>query len=101
MSETNANYETQEEYLGKIGRDMHYAKPAMPQTPPVARGPMTDQELKAILKSLHFVEPSALTDVQLSYFKADAWASYRFAEMESEKRERRAEFENLQRLQSI
>lgn len=87
MSEINANYETQERYLGKVGNDMYYAKPIVPQTPTIRTKPPTD-EIDAIIQAFDSVDIRKADDAQLRAYMNVAYDSYIYAEALINKRER-------------
>ena len=75
------------DYVGKIGNDMHYPKQTEPQTPPVSPKMSTDA-IDDIIQAFDYVDIRKADDAQLRAYMNVAYDSYVYAEALINRRER-------------
>ena len=89
MSEVKGNYDTQEEYIGRVGNDMCYPKPTEPQAHLLdLNKPTPENDLTKIVKAFDEVDIRKISDADLRFYMDVAYYSYLYAEALINKRER-------------
>lgn len=86
MSKGNAKHEKQEDYFGILGTDISYAKPEVPQTPPIQSSELA---FNNVLEAFEDIDVRKLTDEKLKAYLDVAYESYVYAEAITDIRRRR------------